>query len=109
MGKPKKCHVPRSTDAPHFGEIARSKGRALSSYRVGTLPIINRLLKRMRLEEFRRLYLPRADRRCRIAPTIGIILLLKNVLLCCEPLYGIGDWAARYALEVLGFADGPLS
>ena len=108
MEKPKKRHVPRSTDAPRPGEIARAKGRALSSYRVGALPIINRLLERMRLEEFLRLYLPRADRRCRIAPTIGVLLLLKNVLLCREPLYGIGEWAARYVPEVLGFADTQL-
>jgi transposase len=108
MEKPKKRHVPRSTDAPRPGEIARSKGRALSSYRIGALPIINRLLDRMRLEEFLGLYLPRADRRCRIAPTIGVILLLKNVLLCREPLYGISEWAARYAPELLGFADTQL-
>jgi transposase len=108
MEKPKKRHVPRSTNAPRPGEIARTKGRALSSYRVGALPIIDRLLERMRLEEFLRWYLPRADRRCRIDPAIGIILLLKNVLLCREPLYGVGEWAARYAPEVLGFADTQL-
>jgi transposase len=108
MDKPKKRHVPRSTNAPRPGEVARSKGRALSSYRVSALPIINRLLERMRLEEFLRLYLPRADRRCRIAPTIGVTLLLKNVLLCREPLYGVGEWAARYVPEVLGFADAQL-
>ena len=62
----------------------------------------------MRLEEFLRSYLPRADRRCRIAPAIGVTLLLKNVLLCREPLYGVGEWAARYAPEALGFADTQL-
>jgi transposase len=108
MEKPKKRHVPPSTDAPSPGEIARTKGRTLTSYRVGALPIIDRLLERMRLEEFLRSYLPRADRRCRIAPSIGITLLLKNVLLCREPLYGIGEWAARYAPEALGFAHTQL-
>ena len=62
----------------------------------------------MRLEEFLRSYLPCADRRCRIAPAIGVTLLLKNVLLCREPLYGVGEWAARYAPEALGFADTQL-
>jgi len=62
----------------------------------------------MRLEEFLRSYLPCADRRCRIDAAIGIILLLKNVLLCREPLYGVGEWAARYAPEVLGFAETQL-
>ena len=108
MEKPKKRHVPRSASAPRPGEIARAKGQALSSYRVGALPIINRLLERMRLQEFLRSYLPLADRRCRIAPAIGVILLLKNVLLCREPLYGIGEWAARYAPEALGFAGTQL-
>jgi transposase len=72
------------------------------------LPIIDRLLERMRLDEFLRAYLPRADRRCRIAPSIGITLLLKNVLLCREPLYGVGEWAARFAPEALGLADTQL-
>ena len=108
MPKPKGRHVPRSTSAPRPGEIARAKGRTLNSYRIGTLPIVDRILQRMRLEEFLRSYLPRADRRCRIAPAIGVTLLLKNVLLCREPLYGVGEWAARYAPEALGFADTQL-
>jgi hypothetical protein len=45
----------------------------------------------MRLDEFLRSYLSRADRRCRITPALGISLLLKNVLLSHEPLYGIGE------------------
>jgi transposase len=105
MEKPKKRHLPRSTDAPRPGEIASAKGRTLKSFRVGALPIIDRLLERMRLDAFLRSYLPRADRRCRIAPSIGISLLLKNVLLSREPLYGIGEWAARFDPEALGFAD----
>ena len=108
MPKPKGRHVPRSTSAPRPGEIARAKGRTLNSYRIGALPIVDRILQRMRLEEFLRSYLPRADRRCRIAPAIGVTLLLKNVLLCREPLYGVGEWAARYAPEALGFADTQL-
>ena len=108
MEKPKKRHLPRSTDAPRPGELARAKGRTLSSYRISALPIIERFLERMRLDHFLRSYLPRADRRCRIAPSIGISLLLKNVLLCREPLYGIGEWAARFAPEALGFADTQL-
>ena len=108
MPKPKGRHVPRPTSAPRPGEVARAKGRILNSYRIGALPIIDRILQRMRLEEFLRSYLPRADRRCRIAPAIGVTLLLKNVLLCREPLYGVGEWAARYAPEVLGFADSQL-
>jgi hypothetical protein len=108
MEKPKKRHLPRSTDAPRHGEIIRVGGRTLTSYRVAALPIINQLLERMRLDEFVRSYLPRADRRCRIAPSIGITLLLKNLLLARKPLYGIGEWAGRFDPTALGFADAQL-
>jgi len=108
MEKPKKRHLPPATDAPRRGETARTGGRTLNSYRVAALPIIDRLLKRMRLDEFLRSYLPRADRRCRIAPSIGVTLLLKNALLSREPLYGIGEWAARFDPLALGFADTQL-
>jgi transposase len=108
MDKPNGRHVPRPQTAPRPGEVARTKGRILNSCRIGALPIIDRLLDRMRLEEFLHAYLPRADRRCRIAPARGVTLLLKNVLLCREPLYGVGEWAARYAPEALGFADTQL-
>ena len=108
MEKPKKRHLPRSTDTSRPGEIARAGGRTLTSYRVAALPIINQLLERMRLNKFLHSYLPRADRRCRIAPSIGITLLLKNVLLAREPLYGIGEWAARFDPQALGFSDDQL-
>jgi transposase len=108
MEKPKRRQVPRPTNALRPGEVARAKGRILSSYRVGALPIIDRLLERMRLDEFLRSYLPPMDRRYRLAPSIGIVLLLKNVLLSREPLYGIGEWAARFDPEALGFANSQL-
>jgi transposase len=106
--KPKRRHVPGSSAKPQPGEIARSKGHTLTSCQVGALPIIDRLLERMKLEEFLRSYLPRADRRCRIAPALGITLLLKNVLMSRAPLYGVGEWAARYDPKALGLADTQL-
>jgi transposase len=108
MEPPKKRRVLRFTRDPRPGAIAQAKGQTLNSFNVGALPIINRILQRMRLEEFLHAYLPRADRRCRIAPAIGVTLLLKNVLLCREPLYGVGEWAARYAPELLGLVDTQL-
>jgi transposase len=106
--KPERRHVPRDTTDSRPGTIAHAKGRSLHSCRLGALPILQRLLQRMRLEEFLRSYLPRADRRCRIDPAIGVTLLLKNVLLAREPLYGVGEWAARYVPQVLGFDHAQL-
>ena len=41
-------------------------------------------------------------------PRSASLLLLKNLLLSREPLYGVGEWAARHAPEALGFADTQL-
>jgi Domain of unknown function (DUF4277) len=89
------------------------KGAILRLYNSGfpgkdALPVINQLLERTRVDEFLQSYLPRADRRCRIAPALGILPLLKNVLLSREPLYSIREWAARFAPEALGFNDSQL-
>ena len=43
---------------PSAGDIAQAAGRTLHSYQLGLLPIVNRLLARLRLEHFLRDYLP---------------------------------------------------
>jgi transposase len=87
-----------------LGRHAQAAGYQLLSYRVGLLPIINRILQRLRLEHILRDYLPRADRRCRIDPATGLLVLLRNLLLSREPLYGVGEWAARHAPDLLGLS-----
>jgi transposase len=90
------------------GHHAQTDGHQLHSYRVGLLPILNRILERLRLQEFLHAYLPPKDRRCRIDPAIGLLVLLKNLLLCREPLYGVGEWAARHVPGLLGLSPGQL-
>jgi len=94
-----------SMPVTQVGQRAEAVGHDLHSYRVGLLPIVNRILERLRLEEFFRAYLPPQDRRCRIDPATGLLVLLKNLLLSREPLYGVGEWAARYAPDLLGLSD----
>ena len=84
------------------GRTARAAGRTLNSYTIGVLPILDRFLQRLRLKSILRDHLPREDRRCRIATATGLLLLFKNLLVSREPLYGIGQWAARYVPELLG-------
>ena len=87
------------------GHRAEAAGHDLDSYRVGLLPILNRILERLRLEEFFHAYLPPQDRRCRIDPALGLLVLLKNLLLSREPLYGVGEWAARHVPGLLGLSE----
>jgi transposase len=87
---------------PPAGDTAQAAGRTLHSYQLGLLPIVNRLLTRLRLEHLLRDYLPPEDRRARLAPAQALMVLLKNLLLAREPLYGAAAWAARYDPAALG-------
>jgi hypothetical protein len=84
------------------GRTARAAGRTHHSATIGVLPILDRFFERLRLLSILRDHLPREDRRCRSAAATGLLLLLKNLLVSREPLYGIGQWAARYVPELLG-------
>jgi transposase len=90
------------------GRIARAAGRTLSSYSVAALPILDRLFDRLRLQAILRDHLPREDRRSRIPTATGLLLLLKNLLISREPLYGLGEWAARHVPELLGLGPAQL-
>ena len=98
---------PSKTDPP--GPVARGQKKRLSSHTVGALPIVNRTLQRMRLEEFLHGYLPQDDPRTKLPTAQGLIVLLKNLLLSREPLYGLGEWAARYAPDLLGLGPEELT
>jgi transposase len=95
---------PRNPSEPRHaaGGTARAAGETLTSYRVAALPVLEGVLGRLRLETFLRDHLPPEDRRSRVSTAIGLMVLLKNLLISREPLYGIGEWAARHAPECLG-------
>jgi transposase len=83
---------------------ARSAQGTLRSTTVGALPILNGVLKRMRLEENLHAYLPDEDGRTRPSTPKALMVLVRNLLLSREPLYGIGEWAARHAPHLLGIS-----
>ena len=85
--------------------VAKASGKTLGSATIGALPIIDRMLKRIRLEEFLKAYLPREDRRTKVPVARGLLLLLKNILISRDPIYGLGDWAAGYAPDLLGLSE----
>jgi transposase len=84
------------------GDTAQADGRTLHSYQLGLLPVVNRLLTRLRLEHALRDYLGPEDPRARLAPAQVLLVLLKNLLLSREPLYGAAAWAARIEPGALG-------
>ena len=53
--------------------------------------------------------LPREDRRWRVSNTAALLLLAKNLLVAREPLYGVGEWAARHEPSWLGLSENQLA
>jgi transposase len=90
------------------GETAHAQGHTLRSRRVGALPILGQFLERLRIEQFLGKHLPREDRRSRVPTATALLLLLRNLLISREPLYGIGEWAARHDTRWLGLSDEQL-
>lgn len=74
----------------------------LESRSVGALPVVNHFLDRIGMNELLERYIPAGDRRCRLAPSRGIGLLLRNILLGRAPVYALEQWAAPFDPALLG-------
>jgi hypothetical protein len=96
------------TNARRAGSLAATSQTSLRSYSVGALPIINRFLQRLELAEILERHLPCEDDRTKLATSTGILLLVRNVLLSREPIYGVADWASRHAPNLLGISEDQL-
>lgn len=90
------------SDPPH------ASGGTLTSCRVAALPVLKGVLGRIRLGAFLRDHLPHQDGRSRISTATGLMILVQNLLISREPLYGIGEWAARHAPELLGLTKAQI-
>ena len=82
--------------------VARAAGQTLTSHTIGALPILNSILQRLRIEEFLKQALPPDDKRVRVPTVQGLLVLLRNVLVSREPIYGVREWAAGHASHLLG-------
>ncbi len=76
----------------------------LRSQRLGPLPIVDRFLGRIGLRALLERHLPAGDRRVALPAAIAVGLLVRNLCIAREPLYGLREWAERYDPELLGLA-----
>jgi transposase len=90
------------TPPQRLGTVAHLTQGTLHSCAVGALPILNALIRRMNLEAILQAHLPRDDRRCRVPVSRGLLVLVMNLLVAREPLYGLGEWAVRHDPRQLG-------
>jgi transposase len=75
---------------------------ALVSCTLGGLPIINAVLDRLGLPALLAGALPDSDGRVKVNSAAAIGLVVTNLVLGREPLYGLGEWAAQYDPAPLG-------
>src|SRR3954447_7267458 len=91
------------------GKHAQADGLELRSYDVGALPLLTRIVERMQLPRLLSEHLPRDDSRTELPTVTALLVLLANLLLAREPVYGVGEWAARFPPELLGLREQDLS
>ena len=78
----------------------------LHSQRLGALPIIDVFLGRIGLQSLLERYLPSGDERVALPPATAIGLLVRNLCVAREPLYGLAEWAERFDPGLLGLRPG---
>jgi len=99
--KASRCRLRESATPPAApGRSAKADGVALHSYQIGALPIINHLLQRMQLERLLQEHLPPDDPRCEIPTSQAVLVLIRNLLISREPVYGVGEWAGLFAPDL---------
>ena len=87
---------------------SRAGQRALRVEKIGALPIINRILERLHLEELLDEYLPSEDERVTVPATKALLVLVRRLLVSREPLLDIGEWAGDYVPDRLGLTPEQL-
>lgn len=78
----------------------------LRSEALGALPIVDRFLGRMRLGEVLERYLPAGDGRTQLPAAVVVDLIVRNLAIARQPLYGIAEWAQAFDPALLGLAAG---
>ena len=90
------------------GRAARAGQTRLTTHNVGLLPILNRVLEQMKLEEFLQDYLPNEDGRTKLLSYRALMVLIRNTLVARAPIYGVGEWACGYVPDLLGLTEAEM-
>ncbi len=81
----------------------------LASQALGALPILGHFLDRLGLEHVLERHLPDDDQRVLMAAARTIKVLVLNLCVEREPLYGIGEWACRFEADALSLEPGEVA
>lgn len=73
----------------------------LETESVGSMPIVNHYLKRLKIEDTLSRYLTSANAQ-NLEPASCIGVLLRNIITGREPVYNLKEWVERYRPDMLG-------
>ena len=77
----------------------------LKTWKLGALPVVQRIFDRLRLDHLLTCYLPARDPRCLLSPVVTLGVVLRNLVLGRRPLYGLEEWTKPYDPGLLGLPD----
>jgi len=83
------------------GFKAEREGHVLRSYSVGGVPILNRFLDRLQIAELLDEHLPARDKRTTMPASTTLLVLVRNILIARQPIYGVREWAGGFAPNLL--------
>ncbi|MGH2944407.1 MAG: IS1634 family transposase, partial [Solirubrobacteraceae bacterium] len=78
----------------------------LESVRLGALPIVDHFLARMGVAAHMDRHLPNGDPRVSLQTATAIGVLIRNLCVEREPLYGLADWAQGFEPGLVGLTAG---
>jgi hypothetical protein len=78
----------------------------LASTQLGALPVIGQFLGRIDLAGTLARHLPAGDARTTLSAATAIGVLVCNLCVAREPLYGLAGWAAGFEPALLGLVEG---
>ena len=88
-----------------LGQLASAEGWELHTSNVGALPLVNAFFERMRLPEILAQHLSPDDSRTQLSTVRSLMVLVRNVLLSRQPVYGVAEWAAQFRPDLLDLAE----
>jgi transposase len=100
------CYFKLTTEDHRTIAMGAEEQFELRTQTLGALPIVDRFLARMRLKEVLERHLPAGDGRTQLPTAVATGVLVRNLALAREPLYGLGEWAGRFDPALLGLPAG---
>lgn len=76
----------------------------LASDLLGPLPVVNRFLHQLGIDDALADHLGSADARWRVSPAKALGVVVRNLIVDHRPLYGLGEWAAPHLPAALGLS-----